>query len=402
LQEIAANVPYPIGDGDHGQIKPAMYENSGVPYIRVADIGWGHFEPKGLVHIPESVHEANLKSELKPGDILIAKTGATIGKCCVVPSYVEKANTTSSVGKISVDQTRMHPQFLLYWFLTPEFQKYLWSISTRAAQPGFNIADMKLFKVPLPPLAEQQRLVDLLDKAFEGIAIAKANAETNLQNALAIFQSHQLSMFKAGSPGWADTALGDICGFVRGPFGGSLRKSSFVNEGYAVYEQQHAIYDQFDAVRYFINEAKFNEMQRFELLHGDLIMSCSGTIGRVAIVPSEIQRGVINQALLKLTPGPKVLNKFLKYWMESEAFQDALRDYSGGAAIQNVASVKILKQIKLLLPTVAEQRKLVEELDCLKDQTQRLAQVYERKIAAIDALKNSLLNRAFLGFSVAA
>ena len=91
---------------------------------------------------------------------------------------------------------------------------------------------------------------------------------------------------------WEKKKLGDICGFVRGPFGGSLKKSIFKLEGYAVYEQQHAIYDQFEDIRYFIDEDKFNDMKRFELKSGDLIMSCSGTMGKIAIVPENIQKGM--------------------------------------------------------------------------------------------------------------
>src|SRR5262245_60748804 len=103
LETLAAKTKYPIGDGDHGQIKPATYTDKGIPYIRVADMGWGKFEPNGLVHIPEEVHQQNLKSELRPGDILIAKTGATIGKCCIIPKSIPRANTTSSVGKVTVN-----------------------------------------------------------------------------------------------------------------------------------------------------------------------------------------------------------------------------------------------------------------------------------------------------------
>jgi hypothetical protein len=89
---------------------------------------------------------------------------------------------------------------------------------------------------------------------------------------------------------WEKKKLGDVCGFVRGPFGGSLKKNIFKADGYAVYEQQHAIYDQFEDIRYFIDENKFNEMRRFELKSGDLIMSCSGTMGKIAIVPENIKK----------------------------------------------------------------------------------------------------------------
>jgi type I restriction enzyme S subunit len=162
---------------------------------------------------------------------------------------------------------------------------------------------------------------------------------------------------------WPTKTLGEVCGFVRGPFGGSLKKSIFVADGFAVYEQQHAIYDQFEDIRYFIDDEKFREMRRFELRPNDLIMSCSGTMGKVAIVPGNIRRGIINQALLKLTPSAAVLPEFLKYWMDSRVFQDSLKEQSGGAAIQNVASVGILKEIQISLPPLPEQQRIIGILD---------------------------------------
>jgi type I restriction enzyme S subunit len=162
---------------------------------------------------------------------------------------------------------------------------------------------------------------------------------------------------------WEIFKFGEICKFVRGPFGGSLKKSIFKESGFAVYEQKHAIYDRFDNVRYFVDEEKFNEMKRFELNSGDLIMSCSGTIGKIAIVPDNIQRGIINQALLILSPNKKVSNIYLKLWLQSENFQDSLKKYTKGAAIKNVASVKILKNIEIPLPPLLQQKQIVATLD---------------------------------------
>ncbi|HOX03627.1 MAG TPA: restriction endonuclease subunit S [Candidatus Paceibacterota bacterium] len=197
--------------------------------------------------------------------------------------------------------------------------------------------------------------------------------------------------------GWEITTLGSVCRFVRGPFGGSLKKSVFVEDGFAVYEQQHAIYDQFEEIRYFIDEAKFNEMQRFEVQPRDLIMSCSGTMGKIAIVPEGVRRGIINQALLQLTPSNVVSAEFLKFWMDSDNFQESLQEQSGGAAIQNVPSVSILKEIRIQLPPLAEQQRIVARLDSLAAETQRLGRLYEQKQAALAALKKSLLHQAFTG-----
>jgi len=189
--------------------------------------------------------------------------------------------------------------------------------------------------------------------------------------------------------------LGDICGFVRGPFGGSLKKSIFVENGFAVYEQQHAIYNQFEDVRYFIDDAKFKEMQRFELRPNDLIMSCSGTMGKVAIVPDNIRPGIINQALLKLTPSSAVSSKFLKYWMISTDFQDSLKEQSGGAAIQNVASVSILKEINIELPPLPEQQRIVSILDDAFDGIANAKANAEKNLKNARALFESHLQSVF-------
>jgi len=157
--------------------------------------------------------------------------------------------------------------------------------------------------------------------------------------------------------------LGELCKFVRGPFGGSLKKSCFKEDGFAVYEQQHAIYNQFNKVRYFVDEVKFEEMKRFELKSGDLIMSCSGTMGKVAIVPEGIKKGIINQALLKLTPSKNLDVEYLRYWMQSPSFTEELERHTVGAAIKNVASVKILKTIELPAPPLPQQKQIVAALD---------------------------------------
>ncbi len=182
---------------------------------------------------------------------------------------------------------------------------------------------------------------------------------------------------------WSSERFGDVCDFVRGPFGGSLKKNIFIEEGYAVYEQQHAIYDQFENVRYFIDADKFSAMSRFELFSGDLIMSCSGTMGKIAIVPEGIKKGIINQALLKLTPKDILLPKFLKLWMESRNFQEQIEDMSQGAAIKNMASVKILKKIKVPLPSITEQRRIVATLD------QAFADIEKARANAEQNLKNA-------------
>lgn len=189
--------------------------------------------------------------------------------------------------------------------------------------------------------------------------------------------------------------LGKIAEFVRGPFGGSLKKSIFVNDGIAVYEQQHAIYNQFNQIRYFIDESKFNEMKRFEVNPNDIIMSCSGTMGKVAIVPKDVKKGIINQALLKITPSSKLDSRFLEYYMKSTIFFNFLNADAKGTAIKNVASVKELKKIPIMVIPLEEQQAIVNKLDQAFAAIDQAKANIEKNIANAKELFQSKLNQIF-------
>ena len=126
-------------------------------------------------------------------------------------------------------------------------------------------------------------------------------------------------------------------------------------------------------------------------------MSCSGTMGKVAIVPHGVKRGIINQALLKLKPAPYLDAVFLKLWMESKGFLKQIEKYSKGAAIKNVSSVRLLKEINIPLPPLPEQKRIVAQLDELSAASKRLEALYKQKQKALEELKQALLHKAFSG-----
>lgn len=287
-----------------------------------------------------------------------------------------------------------------YHLLTsPNVQEQIQSLGAGAIVKNISGDLVKKVDITFPKsLQEQQRIVAILDEAFAAIAKAKAKAEQNLKNANELFESYLQGVFENPKDNWDKKKWGDLCHFVRGPFGGSLKKSIFKEEGYVVYEQKHAIHDHFNQLRYFIDEDKFNEMIRFELKAGDIIMSCSGvTLGRVAIVPEGIKRGIINQALLKLTPKKNVSVHFIKHWLRSRIFQKIIFEFAGGAAIPNVPSAKILKDILIPFPTLQEQEKVVNDIELMLAESQKLEVIYQKKINDLEELKKSVLQKAFSG-----
>ncbi len=155
----------------------------------------------------------------------------------------------------------------------------------------------------------------------------------------------------------------DVAKFVRGPFGGSLKKSIFVKKGYMVYEQSHVIADNFDNPRYFINKEKFEKMKNFQVDKDDILISCSGTMGKISIVPNNFSKGIINQALLMLKVDQSICNiYYLKYYLETDFVKRNYLLSHSGTGIENVAPVKKLKNIPLFLPSLKEQKEIIEKI----------------------------------------
>lgn len=375
----------PAPQGEH------LFEEGIYPFIRTADVGQIKFGE--IFETKDYLNEMGIEKlrHFKKGTILIPKSGASTFLNHRVIMGID-AYVASHLAGIMPDKAVINSKFLLYALSRIKAQDLL----QENAYPSLNLSLIKEIEIPVPPLEEQERIVKILDEAFEQISNSLNHNEFNLKSASSIL-SRGIDQEFLNKDTWIEQQFGDVCNFVRGPFGGSLKKAFFVDNGYAVYEQSHAIYDQFETVRYFIDDAKFSEMQRFELKSGDLIMSCSGTIGKIAIVPDGIKPGIINQALLKLTPNELILPEFLKYWMKSMDFQAAIKLHSGGAAIQNVASVKILKQITIHLPSLETQKEIIEKLNLLTHASQDLEDSFHEKKEAIIELKRSILQEAFKG-----
>ena len=285
-------------------------------------------------------------------------------------------------------------QWLIYYLNGEDLSDFI----TGMTVPKLNQGKLKEISLPVPPIPEQKRIVALLDTVFADLEQTRAKTEQNLKNARELFDSYLQQVFSSKGDGWEEKKWGDMCKFIRGPFGGSLKKSMFKSEGYAVYEQKHAIHDHIEQLRYYVDEEKFEEMKRFELKPGELIMSCSGvTLGRASVIPEGAPKGIINQALLKLTANDDFDIHFLKYWIRSKIFQDIIFEHAGGAAIPNVPAAKILKEIKLQIPTLEKQKIIVSEIDSMVSKRDSLLRIYTEKLAALDELKKSILQKAFSG-----
>ena len=199
---------------------------------------------------------------------------------------------------------------------------------------------------------------------------------------------------------WRQFKLKDILepdGYIRGPFGSSLRRGELKNEGIPVYEQEHAIKG-IRKFRYYIDQNKFNELKRFCVKTGDIIISCSGTVGEVSVIKEEDPKGIISQALLILRADKNVAYQpFLKYFLMSPYGKSSITSRSDGSVQVNIAKRQVIENIDILLPSLTEQKAIAEVLSSLDDKIdlltrqnktlEDLAQVYFRKWFIEDASK---------------
>ena len=231
------------------------------------------------------------------------------------------------------------------------------------------------YPIPVPPLAEQQRIVGLLDEAFEGLATAKANAEKNLQNAHALFESHLQSVFTQRGPSWVEKSLGETCEMYQPK---TIGTKDLVPDGpYPVFGANGVIgrYD------------KFNHEEP------QLLVTCRGaTCGSVNI--SEPKSWITGNAMV-VRPKDHALDlHFLEF-----VFRGGIDISSAitGAAQPQITRTNLSPLLIRYPKSVTEQTRLADKFEDLSEETQRLARLYERKLAALEALKKSLLHQAFTG-----
>lgn len=319
----------------------------------------------------------NKNQYLEEGDLLVSTANSwnLVGKASWVPLLNYESSFGGFVTVLRGNKKLVDRRYLYYWFVSDRIQELLRSFSNKTTNiSNLSLSRAKELTIPLPPLAEQQRIAALLDTA-DRILKQRESAIAKLDQ---LAQSVFVDMFSNIEH---ITTLSQVAELKRGPFGGALKKEIFVKHGPMVYEQRNAIYDDCKNGKYFITEEKFNEMKDFSVIDNDLIVSCSGTLGKVAKIDKESPRGIINQALLRVRPKKNISSSFLKSAIESVSVQRNLAISSHGSGLQNFPPMAVVKAVPIPLPSFELQMKF----ESIKEE------ILKKKIDLINS-KNNLEN----------
>ncbi len=247
--------------------------------------------------------------------------------------------------------------------------------NTGSSIPQLTVPMIKTYSVMIPPLEEQKRIVKILDEKFAQLETIKANAQTNLQNAKDLFQSQLTEAFSNTT--WEKKRLYELCSRI---FAGGDKPqivSKEISETCQIPIYANGITD--DGLYGYTNEAT--------VFDKSLTISARGTIGFTCIRTKPFVPIV---RLLVLIPNDEINISYLKYGC------DTLTITNTGSSIPQL-TVPMIKDYKIPLPPLPEQKRIVEELDTLSEKVRQLQEIYTKQIANCEELKQSLLQKAFEG-----
>jgi len=254
------------------------------------------------------------------------------------------------------------------------------------------------FIIPLPPVSEQQRVVAILDEALSGIATARANTERNLQNARAIFESFLYNVFDQRGEGWMEKTLGDVVDEGCSLSYGIVQPGTDQPDGLPVVRPtdlgKKTI--ELDGLK-LIDPNLANSYRRTTLRGGDILLCVRGSTGVISMASSALAGGNVTRGIVPINfNAALVIQDFGYYLMCSESVQQQIRRKTYGAALMQI-NIRDLRKLMLSIPPLSVQAELASRFESTLEETECLASLYQRKLAALDELKQSLLHQAFSG-----
>ncbi|HEU5117315.1 MAG TPA: restriction endonuclease subunit S [Isosphaeraceae bacterium] len=363
----------PLGDvaaiaaGNSAPQDEALFKDGTIPFFRTSDAGRIRF---GDIYEAKDYLNARGAGDLRlfpKGTILFPKSGASTFLNHRVMLGVSGC-VSSHLATIFADETQADPRFLLYFLSTVRSQ----DLVQDHAYPSLSLTAISEIQIHLPSVTEQQRIVSILDQAFESIATAKANAEKNLQNARALFESQLQSIFSQRSDGWVEKPFGDCIDDVKYPV--KVQRRDFLPVGeYPIISQETE----------FINGHWDRAADVFRVTTPVVIFGDHTRV--LKYIDFDFVLGADGVKILR--PKPFLIPKFFYFQLRGLSLKP----------LGYARHYRLLREVQIAFPDSAAQQKIGDELEGLAAETQRLESIYQRKLTALDDLKKSLLHQAFSG-----
>ena len=378
-------------------VNPASKPEQEFEYIDVSSVSNETFTVVDTQHLLGKDAPSRARKLVHTDDILFATIRPTLQRIALVPEHLD-AQVCSTGYFVLRAGKQVLSKYLFYYLFTQEFTAQMESLQKGASYPAVNDSDVRSQLIAYPSLKEQKRIVTLIDEAFAHIATAKANAEQNLQNARALFESHLQSVFSRRNKGWLNKPLGDCVNAIStGPFGSLLHKSDYVFGGTPLVNPINIAGEEIVSnPNKTVSTETVDRLHAYKLRENDIVIARRGEIGRCAVVQKDQSGWLCGTGCFIIRPSKSTDPHYLTHLLRSAHYRKQLEGVSDRATMPSISNSD-LSSLVVVLPPITEQLNFLERIKLLSTETQRLESIYQQKLTALDALKKSLLHQAFCG-----
>lgn len=324
-------------------------ENGLIDYFDIASID--NTKKKIISHQSLKIEEApsRAKQIVQLNDILVSTVRPNLNAIAMVDNKTKNKMVASTGFCVLRASEKIEPRYLFYFVQSPTFINSMTAQATGASYPAVSNSIVKSSHIPLPDLSTQRHIADTLDKVSEGVALCRKMMDELELMVKAKFQEMFGDVFD-NSKNFGTCLFGDYASQMNiGPFGSDLKNDSFVSKenGYCmVYEQKHAIDKNMLVKARYVTEEKYQQMKRFDIGPGDIIVSCRGTIGKCFILPDDAPHGIIHPSLMMIKPKNNVNHTFLLSLLESILKEQQEQ----GTGVKMAIKASELAKIKCIAP----------------------------------------------------
>jgi type I restriction enzyme, S subunit len=368
--KMLAEVCNIFADGDWVESKDQS--PSGIRLIQTGNVGEGIFKDRSnkARYISEATFKRLRCTEIFEGDCLISRLPDPVGRSCILPNTGERMITAVDCTIVRFNLKELLPAFFNFYSQSLEYLKAVDFGTSGTTRNRISRNNLGVIPIPVPPLAEQLRIVRMLDEASEGVAIAKTNAKKNLQNVRALFESH-LHVEHAEK-----AMLGDLVNIKTG----KLDANAAVEGGkYPFFTCSREIFA--------INNYAFDSEA--------ILLAGNNAVGDFNVKHYNGKFNAYQRTyIITVNEKKRVLCRFLYFQILKSLKKFKAQSVGVGTKFLKMG---MIQGLEIELPSLDEQQRIVSKMDSVREETDHLAKIYERKLAGLEELKKSLLHQAFNG-----
>lgn len=382
------------GSGGTPSRKHEEYYNGDILWIKTGELnnGW-------IYDTEEKITDEGLKKSsaklFPPYSVLIAMYGATIGKVAIlgVPA------TTNQACACAVCNQSLLYMYLFYYCIS---QKNVFIEKGKGgAQPNISQIILKQHPIPLPPLSEQQRIVERIEELFTKLDEAKER----LQEVAESFAVRKAAILHKAFTGELIgkkieqlVPLESLVDLIKiGPFGSALHESDYIENGIPLVNPKHIVQQHIvPQSKISISEEKAEELSSYRLKANDIVFGRRGEMGRCAPVSAREENWICGTGSMIIRLKEEYDARLYSLILGSQATVTYLENSAVGSTLKNL-NEKIVRKIPVPQFDIEEQHEIVRLIDDLLARERAAQQAAEQALASIDLMKKSILARAFRG-----